>query len=75
MKSIIFWDMTPCSPLSFSRRFGGTWRRYVPPKRRLKLKGVHGVISQKMILSITTAVETSNRTLSRVIYTTGANEI
>jgi hypothetical protein len=89
MKSIIFWDMTPCSPLSVSRRFGETyslhlqgrrnkfskkpaskllatclldgflmklflrpwkWRRYVPPKRRLTLKGLHGVISQKMIL-------------------------
>jgi hypothetical protein len=25
MKSIIFWDMTPCSPLSFTRRFGGTY--------------------------------------------------
>jgi hypothetical protein len=24
MKSIIFWDMMPCSPLSFNRRFGGT---------------------------------------------------
>jgi hypothetical protein len=22
MKSIIFWDMAPCSPLSFNRRFG-----------------------------------------------------
>jgi hypothetical protein len=22
MKSIIFWDMTPCSPLSFNRNFG-----------------------------------------------------
>jgi hypothetical protein len=112
MKSIIFWDMTPCSPLSVSQRFGGTyrlhllgidgfilsygrangsrvpvfylhsvsyinpdfrlanysachllacfllnlffrprrWRRYVPPKRRLTLNGLHGVISQKMIL-------------------------
>jgi hypothetical protein len=26
MKIIIFWDMTPCSPLSFNRRFGGTHR-------------------------------------------------
>jgi hypothetical protein len=24
MKSTIFWDITPCSPLSVSRRFGGT---------------------------------------------------
>jgi hypothetical protein len=25
MKSIIFWDMTPCSPLNFNQRFGGTY--------------------------------------------------
>jgi hypothetical protein len=28
-KSIIFWDMTRCSPLSFSRRFGGTHRLHL----------------------------------------------
>jgi hypothetical protein len=92
LKSIVFQDMTPCSPLSFNRRFGGTyrlhlqgwtrtldgyllacwfllnlflrpwrWRRYVPPKR-LKLNGLHGVISQKMILFIPTAVKPSNPT-------------
>jgi hypothetical protein len=100
LKSIILWDLTPCSPLSFNRRFGGiyrlnlhgrrnsfskpaskqvtrclppgllklflkpwSWRRYVPPKRRLKLNGLHAVISQKMILFITTAVKTSNPTM------------
>jgi hypothetical protein len=26
------------------------WRRYVPPKRRVQLYGLHGVISQKIIL-------------------------
>jgi hypothetical protein len=36
------------------------WRRYVPPKRRLKPNGLHGGISQKMIIFITTAVKTSN---------------
>jgi hypothetical protein len=103
LKSIIFWDMTPCSPLSVNHRFGGTyrlhlqdrrnkfsknrkkadsihlppacllvllnlflrpwrWRRYVPPKRRLTLNILHGVISQKIVLFITTAVKTSNPT-------------
>jgi hypothetical protein len=38
------------------------WRRYVPPKRRVHLNGLHCVISQKMILFITTAVKTSNPT-------------
>jgi hypothetical protein len=26
MKGTIFWDITPCSPLSVNRRFGGTYR-------------------------------------------------
>jgi hypothetical protein len=75
LKSSIFWDITPCSPFSINRRFGGTcrlqgachllfrswtWRRYVPPKRRLTLNGLQGVISQKMVLFVTTAVRTSN---------------
>jgi hypothetical protein len=88
MKSTIFWDITPCGPLSVNRCFEGTyrlhlqdrknklskkpawkqvasfhagyflslffrpwiWRRYVPPNRRLTLNGLHGVISQKMVL-------------------------
>jgi hypothetical protein len=60
-KSIISWDMTPCSPLGFSRRFEERIATY-PPKRRLKPNGLHGVIFQKMILFITTAVKTSNPT-------------
>jgi hypothetical protein len=27
--SAIFWDVTPCSPLSINRRFGGTCRLYL----------------------------------------------
>jgi hypothetical protein len=71
--NIIFWDMTPCSPLRVNRRFGGTcplhlqgrpwrWRLYDPPKRRLTLNKLHGVMSQNMILFITNAVKTSNPT-------------
>jgi hypothetical protein len=85
MKSILFWDMVPSSPLSFNRRFGGTSppssgsKEYVqqkpaskqmeaicPPKLWLKLNGLHGVISQ-MIHFITTAVKTSNPTLSKIV--------
>jgi hypothetical protein len=36
------------------------WRRYFPLKRRLTPNGLHCVISQKMVLFITTGVETSN---------------
>jgi hypothetical protein len=78
-KCIIFWDMMPCSPLSFNRRFGGhiasifrveeigsanqqARRWHILPKGPLKLNGLHGIISQKMTLFITTAVKTSNPT-------------
>jgi hypothetical protein len=61
MKSIIFWDMMQCSPLSYNQHFGGTYCLHlpvsipedggdVPPKHRLQLNRLHGVISQKMIL-------------------------
>jgi hypothetical protein len=85
LKSNIFWDITPCSPLKVNRRLGGTyrsvchllsrwflaelirrpwrWRRYVPPKRRLTFNGLHGVITQKIIFFITTAVRKKDREL------------
>jgi hypothetical protein len=78
-----------CNPLSFNRRFGGTYRLHlqgrrnkfskkpaskqvastlpcVPPKRRLKLNGLQGITSQKMILFITTTVKTSNPTYHNI---------
>jgi hypothetical protein len=39
MKSIIFLDMTPCSPLSFNRSFGGTY----PRNDTLDYNHVHGM--------------------------------
>jgi hypothetical protein len=33
LKSIIFWDISPCSPLSFNRRFGETYRLNLQGKR------------------------------------------
>jgi hypothetical protein len=33
VKSIIFWDITPCSPLSVNRRFGGTYRLHLQGRR------------------------------------------
>jgi hypothetical protein len=33
MKSIFFWDMTPCSALSGIRRFGGTYRLHLQGRR------------------------------------------
>jgi hypothetical protein len=39
MKSVIFCDMKPCSPLSVNRRFGGTYR--------LHLHGLRNKFSKK----------------------------
>jgi hypothetical protein len=33
LKSIILWDMPPCSPLSFNRRFGRTYRLHLQGRR------------------------------------------
>jgi hypothetical protein len=30
VKSTVFWDITPCSPLKVKRRFGGTYRLHHP---------------------------------------------
>jgi hypothetical protein len=38
MKSYVFWDVTPCSPLK------GNW----PPKHWLTFNELHSVISQKI---------------------------
>jgi hypothetical protein len=51
---------TACSLVCWTILRPWRWRRYVPPKRRMQLNVLHGVISQKMILFITTAVKTSS---------------
>jgi hypothetical protein len=33
MKSIIFWDITPCSPVRVNWRFGGTYRLHLQGRR------------------------------------------
>jgi hypothetical protein len=78
VKNTIFWDITLCSLLKvkssallaayflvgfllglvFDPEDGGD----VPPKRRLIFNGLHGIISQKTVLFITTDVRTSNPT-------------
>jgi hypothetical protein len=42
--------------------------RYVPPKCRLTVNGLHGVISQKIVLFITTAVRTSDPTNLKMFF-------
>jgi hypothetical protein len=68
MKSTIFWDITPCSPLKINGRFGGTCHfhlqglrisrarhQYVAStlKCRLTFNGLHGAISQNIELFFT----------------------
>jgi hypothetical protein len=43
------------------------WWLYGPPKRRLTLNGLHGVISHKMVLFITTSVKTLNPTSTPLV--------
>jgi hypothetical protein len=71
MKSTIFWDITPCSSLKVNRLFGGTYRIHLQARisqaryqreSRLTFNRLHAIISQKIVLFITTAVRTSNPT-------------
>jgi hypothetical protein len=57
MKSIFFWDMTPCNALSGTRRFGGTYR--------LHLQGCR-IVQRSSEQAKTTAVKTSNPTFRDV---------
>jgi hypothetical protein len=62
LKSVIFWDIMPCSPLNCNQHFRGTYRLHLLGWKNnsagtSKKAGV--IISQKMILFITTTVETS----------------
>jgi hypothetical protein len=43
------------------------WRQHVSPERRLAFKRLHSITSQKIELSITTALGTWNSTLSDII--------
>jgi hypothetical protein len=45
------------------------WKPYVRPKRRLTFNGLHGVISQKTVLFISTAVWISNPTECFLFFT------
>jgi hypothetical protein len=80
--SIMFWDMTPWRIILLLtcllagllagfllNLFLRPWRcrRYIPPKRRLTLKGLHGIISQEMILSVLKNVYNFIRSSSQYI--------
>jgi hypothetical protein len=63
MKGSIFWDITRCSPLNFNQLFRGT----------STFNGLHGDIFQKLELSITTAVRTSDRKAFSLVFPLNIN--
>jgi hypothetical protein len=75
-KSPVLLDITPYSPLKFSRRFGGIYRLKLAAKQETSLKrwlafnGLHGVIFPKLENFITTGVTTSNPATPRDIDAT-----
>jgi hypothetical protein len=69
LKSIIFWDMTPCSPLSFNRCFGGTYRLHLQGRRnrfpllaRWFAEPISLTLKMEAISSSDTSVETQRTT-------------
>jgi hypothetical protein len=78
MKCSVLSDKMPCTPWKIKFSFmpascysclacSSTWRRHIPPKRRLTFKGLHGVIFEKTELFITTVMRTSDPTYCHVI--------
>jgi hypothetical protein len=41
MKSSIFWDITPCSPLKLNRHFGETYRLRIYVRRKRQARNQH----------------------------------
>jgi hypothetical protein len=74
MKSIIFWDMTPCSPLSFNQRFGGTHHLHLQGRRNKFSKHlfacfflaelISSTLKMEAISSFETSVDTTDCTAS-----------
>jgi hypothetical protein len=70
MKTIIFWDMTLCSPMSFNRRFGGTYRLHLQGRRnrfshllvRWFVEPISSTLKMEAICSSETLVETQRTT-------------
>jgi hypothetical protein len=61
MKSIIFWDMTPSSPLSFNRRFKGTYRLHLQG-RWFFAELISSTLKMEAICSFETSGETQRTT-------------
>jgi hypothetical protein len=47
MKSYIFWDMTPCTPVKVNRRFGGIYHLHLEGRRISQARNWHVAGSQQ----------------------------
>jgi hypothetical protein len=70
MKSTIFWDITPFSPSSFNRRFGGTYRLHLQVchllSRWFLAQRIFSTLKMEAICSSAASVDTQ-RTTQRYI--------
>jgi hypothetical protein len=74
-KSTIFWDITPCSPLKVSRRYGGTYRLHHRGRRisgagnsRWQANPTDVPISSSVIMKLTEGLLITRRAI-RIITT------
>jgi hypothetical protein len=51
MKSIIFWDVTPCSLLRCNRRFGETYRLYLQGRRKFQQEPASKQVASILLLA------------------------
>jgi hypothetical protein len=52
MKSSVFWDIMPCSPLKLYRRFGGTCRLHLQRRRICQARSQRVAIRTNFLLSL-----------------------
>jgi hypothetical protein len=63
LKSTIFWDITPCSPLSVKQRFRGTYHLCLPPAFTLVFAQlILSTLQMEAICSSETSVDTQRTT-------------
>jgi hypothetical protein len=62
MKSIIFWDMMPCSPLSVNQRFRGTYHRWQAGATCMLAELISSALKMEAICSSETSVDSQRTT-------------
>jgi hypothetical protein len=67
MKNAVPWDVAACR-YCVNIRFGGSLKRFVPPKRRFT-QYLHGATSQKMALFLNTLEFTVTHALGFTVFT------